>query len=258
MKRLGILFGLNYKHCSKGHLHGCINDVNEMKRLLESDFQFKCKTYTDDEDLKSTSGIGILRILYEAASISKMENLEFVWIHYSGHGSFIKDYSFNEDDGIDECIVPSDYEENGMVLDDHISSVLSHFNHKTKVICIFDCCHSGTMADVRYSWNGNEPQLENFLSSIGSKVLTISSCLDEEVSADTMSCIYHKFSGALTTCMIDVLSKKPQIPNNIFEFMTRIKKVLTIKGYKQSPKLCSSYDLTREPQFLPCQETSHN
>lgn len=256
MRRLGILFGLNYKHCSKGHLQGCINDVHDMKKLLESHFQFKCRTYTDDKDLKSTSGIGILRILYEAASISKTDNLEYVWIHYSGHGSFIKDLNFDEEDGLDECIVPSDYEENGMVVDDHIASILSHFNHKTKVICIFDCCHSGTMADVRYSWNEKEPKLENFTSSIGAKVITISSCLDEEVSVDSFSFMDRKFSGALTACMIDVLKQKTQ--NNIFDFIKALRKELTTKGYKQSPKLCSSFDLTREPAFLPDQAQSHN
>lgn len=249
MSRLGVLFGLNYKHCSKGHLQGCINDVKNVKRLLESVFLFKCKTFTDDNDLKSTSGMGILRNLYDTSSVSKKDNLEYVWIHYSGHGSFVKDFSFDEADGVDECLVPSDYEQHGMIIDDHIASILCHFNHKTKVICIFDCCHSGTIADIRYSWEGMKPTVENFTSSIGAKIITISSCLDEQVSVDSFSFIDRKFSGALTSSIIEVLSKKHT--NNIFDFMIALKKDMSSKGYKQVPKLCSSYDLTREPQFLP-------
>jgi hypothetical protein len=247
MKGIGLIFGLNYKHCAQGQLDGCINDAKLIKQFLESCLKIKCKIFTDDIDLKSTSGIGILSILYETAVLSKKNNLDFVWIHYSGHGSYVPDTNLDEDDGLDECLVPSDYETNGMVVDDHICSVLSHFNKHTKVVCVFDCCHSGTMADLKYSWDNRTPTIENFTCDIGAKIITISGCLDNQESIDTYSFFDVQYSGVLTKSIVDVLTNHPT--NDIFELMNLLKRKIKEQGAEQIPKLCSTYDIRLDPHF---------
>ena len=54
-----------------------------------------------------------------------------VWIHYSGHGSHIKDMDGDEEDGFDEVLVPLDYDKNGVISDDFINKYfISRINKK--------------------------------------------------------------------------------------------------------------------------------
>lgn len=81
-----------------------------------------------------------------------------IFFHYSGHGSQVaaKDGTATEGDGQDECLVPLDaYRNQGreywdlVIKDDWLTE---QFHDKlpdgVKCICNFDCCHSGTMADL--------------------------------------------------------------------------------------------------------------
>jgi hypothetical protein len=105
VKGKALLFGLNYAHCKEGQLSGCVNDVNEIAQYISNNIQIPVEKYTDDIDLKNTSYDGIIQKLYGLAIESYRENLEFVWIHYSGHGSYQQDRSGDEKDGLDEGLV---------------------------------------------------------------------------------------------------------------------------------------------------------
>ena len=63
-------------------------------------------------------------------------------LYYTGHGSYAKDYSGDENDERDEIIVLSDGEKNLFVLDDKIDHYLD--NIKARKLIIFDSCNSGT------------------------------------------------------------------------------------------------------------------
>lgn len=78
-------------------------------------------------------------------------NLEFVWIHFIGHG-----YSISDKDDEYECIMPADYKENGIITEEMIKHVVKYFNKNTKVTCIFDCCRSGSICDVMYNSTGSK------------------------------------------------------------------------------------------------------
>jgi hypothetical protein len=41
-------------------------------------------------------------------------------MHYSGHGGQETDYSGDEESGLDDTLVPLDYQENGQIIDDII------------------------------------------------------------------------------------------------------------------------------------------
>jgi len=47
-----------------------------------------------------------------------------VFLHYSGHGSSVPDDNGDEADGMDEVLVPLDYQQSGMIRDDHLYDIL--------------------------------------------------------------------------------------------------------------------------------------
>ena len=150
MKSSALLFGLNYAGTDSA-LNGCINDVRNVKQYLEDSLGFSdVEMFDDEQSPERTSGAGIIRSMRELVAKSWAEQLDVVWIHYSGHGTHVLDAGSDEVDGRDECVCPSDYMTGGLVSDDAISRVLRGFNPATKVVCVFDCCHSGTIADL--SW----------------------------------------------------------------------------------------------------------
>jgi hypothetical protein len=248
-----VLFGLNYKHCTSGHLDGCINDVTNISSFIKKQYNIPIDIYTDDVNLSDTSGMGIIRKLYELAIDSYKSNLEFIWIHYSGHGSYIKDRSGDEKDCFDECLVPSDYETNGLIADDYICSLFKHFNPKTRIICIFDCCHSGTIGDLRYSWEPpSRMVVENSKCTLSTKILTLSGCLDNQTSADAFNVMGdNKSAGALTACLLKVLETIPDTKLNVFLMLGALRKELKKQLFTQVPKLCTTYNIVWDKKFLP-------
>lgn len=252
MKRYALLFGLNYAHCASGELRGCINDVRLMTKFLQDELGFSVTAYTDDTARQDTSKAGILKHLKAAAARSVRDNLDVVWIHFSGHGSSMEDTTGDEDDGQDECLVPSDYETAGFIMDDDINRVFASFNPKTHVICVFDCCHSGTMADLKYGFDETgTASVENTNCKIGAKIITLSGCKDEQTSADAYGVAGQaQFTGAMTACLLEVLTDS-KAREDIFVMMQLLHKELQARKFSQRPLVGATYDLRKEPGWLP-------
>jgi uncharacterized caspase-like protein len=71
--------------------------------------------------------------------------------HFSGHGSQQKDYNGDELDGYDETLCPTDFETQGMIVDDEINAVIvKPISHGVKLHAIIDACHSGTVLDLPF------------------------------------------------------------------------------------------------------------
>lgn len=250
MASKAIMFGLNYVSCVQGRLHGCHNDVKSMSEYLSTTFQIPCQVYNDLENPQDTTGAGILNHLIKIAADSWAEDLEFVWIHYSGHGSYMQDRSGDEADGRDECLVPSDYAKVGLIPDDMICDIFKKFNPKTRVVCVFDCCHSGTIGDVKYSWCGSEKMtVENKGDNTQAKVITISGCLDSQVSMDAF--LEGRNIGALTACFLAVMKRDKGLAKDIFALVEKVTAELKARNFAQIPVLCSTYDLAHDKVVVP-------
>jgi hypothetical protein len=249
MKGKAVLFGLNYAHCQNGHLNGCINDVRNMKSFLNSTFNIPIETYTDDTDQTNTSYDGILYILNKLASESQTHELDFVWIHYSGHGYSVKDKSGNEQDGM----VPSDFEHSGIIIDDELYKTFSLFNPKTKIIFICDACHSGSILDLKYTWkSSSECAISNEYCDLKTNILLISGCRDDQTSSDTYDLLGdNKHAGALSACLLTTLKSKPEKIHNVFSLIKSVRKYLLKNGYKQIPCIKTSYDLSKNVSLFP-------
>jgi hypothetical protein len=182
---------------------------------------------------------------------------EYVWIHYSGHGSYVRDTSGDEADGKDECLVPLDFQTAGMITDDTITSLLGRFARKTtKVVCVMDSCHSGTVCDLKYRWtSATSATVDNVRAApMTARVILMSGCLDSQTSADAFGVLQKTVSGrreaggALTGCLLNVLAKSGT--KDAFEVQRGVTTQLVAGGFTQRPVLTSSFNLKKDLSLL--------
>jgi len=227
-KKSAILIGLNYPN-SYYSLKGCVNDVkNGDKYLKEHGYKSK---FLEDKDISDSYNV------LEALEELKNNDSEVVFFHYSGHGTQVKDQSNEELDGQDESV----YSKNGkLIIDDDINEVLNGFPENKTVILIFDCCHSGTIADLPYIATEDNFKLEFVKKHVKARVVCISGCEDHETSADiTERGVSY---GALSSTLYNILRNADR---NQREFTWRqlYKQLLlemSYKNYSQIPQLTAS------------------
>ncbi|KAG9141402.1 hypothetical protein Leryth_001844 [Lithospermum erythrorhizon] len=110
MAKKAVLIGCNYPG-TKAELKGCINDVHRMYKCLVERFRFSPENInvlidTDDSYTQPT-GRNIRTAL--GRLVRSAEPGDFLFVHYSGHGTRLPAETGEEDDtGYDECIVPTD------------------------------------------------------------------------------------------------------------------------------------------------------
>ena len=251
MRSKAVLFGINYVRTPEARLRGCVNDVNNMADYLKTSGGFDVvETYTDETNYHSVTGKAIINTLYRLGVESHRRRLERVWILFSGHGTSIRDYDGDECDRKDECILPSDYDTRGVITDDLIKRLLRVFHENTKVTCIFDCCHSGTIGDLKYKYVSNGKCIrDNHFVSCKANILMISGCKDDQTSADAYNVQGRRtFTGAMTSCLL--LALRNNSSTKIFKVIDNLRSFLRSKRYSQVPQLTSSFELTDETCIL--------
>ncbi len=138
-----LLIGISdYKSPAMQDLGGPINDIAKMEHLLVTRFGFPGENITKLIDAEATRR----RILTALRKIvSETSARDVIYIHYSGHGSQVKDLNGDEDDGVDETLVPHDGRTPGVadIVDDEIDAILSQLK-TDDVVIVLDSCHSGT------------------------------------------------------------------------------------------------------------------
>jgi metacaspase-1 len=138
-KRKSLHIGLNFVDPDQyggwdGQLAGCINDANDMKQVAESR-GFTAETLIDGE-----ATIGAVRDkLNEAAA--ELDDGDFFFLTYSGHGGQVPDQSGDEQDGYDETWCLYDTE----LVDDSLYGALCTFNKGVRIFVMSDSCHSETV-----------------------------------------------------------------------------------------------------------------
>jgi len=248
--RLAILsIGINYKN-QASELHGCINDSNNVLTFLRARCGANIQAVVQMTD---NTALAPTRQNIENAFkdlVAKQNQYTHMIVHYSGHGTQIRDINQDEPDGLDECIVPLDYTTAGVVTDDWLLSMfVNKLNSKMRVFILMDACHSSSMMDLKYSWNltkaGNAlyPVAARSLCKTNANVIMLSGCLDNNVSYDVYDNIYGA-SGALTSAFLQTLSKNPTIPWGTL--LWRLRSLLS--KYRQFPQLSST--INKAPAFF--------
>jgi len=168
-----LLVGINYIG-KRGELGGCINDVrNQMDQLInqfsfpEENIMLLTEDQDDDSKLPTKANIqaGFEWLLDGAAEG------DLIFFHYSGHGSQCHDTTGSEPDGKNECICPLDCIggpwPDTIILDNEIYKVFfEDLPDGVKCLCVFDCCHSATVADLQCTRDIFAPQ-----EDVGSRFL---------------------------------------------------------------------------------------
>lgn len=141
-----------------------LNDGILMCENLSKYFNYKCY-YIHDGNANMFKDI--------FANIIKQIDKDIV-IYYSGHGTQVQDLNGDEPDGRDEalCFVKRSID---LCVDDEIANIIRENNKCKKLILIADCCHSGSVWD-----------LKDVDDSIKKNITAISSCKDEQVSAQLL------------------------------------------------------------------------
>lgn len=240
-QKQALLVGINYRGTGSA-LHGCINDVQNVKKmLLTKGYTEDCIVMlTDDTEIKPTKQNIITQLQKLCAS-----DAEKLFFHYSGHGTQVPDRNHDEKDGKDEAICPLDYNRAGFIVDDQIRNILSRVPAGKKVLCVFDCCHSGTVCDLGYNIvkrkNQNIFARDNKYPDTAADIIMLSGCLDAQVSADAF--LNGQGQGALTYAFLFAIQHANV--QNYSQLYNKVLKVLKMCHFRQYPHLSSG-------KFISC------
>lgn len=140
-----LFIGINYIDNPEDRLRGCINDATNMYDLLNQHYGYAKENMvilTDDmtDPTKRPTRDNILRELQSLATHSEM--YQEIWIHYSGHGSWVNNY----DTGI---LVPCDHQTAGFIVDVELYDIIRQI--QCKAMIMIDSCNSAAVCDLE--WN---------------------------------------------------------------------------------------------------------
>lgn len=247
-KRFALLIGINYKN-QKGQLGGCINDVMDMKILLKKKFKYKeSNIIVLSDNLILPTKENILKNLSKLVVNAVKGKVKSIFFHYSGHGSQIKDKNNDENDGKDEVLCPLDYSKKGFITDDKLNSIIKLLPSNASFFGIFDCCHAGTMLDLKYNHVHGDKRtvIEKNAFKIESNVIAISGCKDNQFSADAY--IKKRFNGAMTRAFLESLKKRNYIAT-YFDILNDMRNYLKENKYSQKPQLTCSLKIDENDYF---------
>ncbi|KAG0079488.1 Ca(2+)-dependent cysteine protease [Linnemannia elongata] len=148
-RKKALLIGINY-FGDPNQLLGCINDTRDVFGFLNGYYGFRYQDtimLTDDqiyEDKRPTAA----NIRYWMKWLVKdAEPQDSLFFHYAVG---------DETDGYDEIIYPCDYLRTGIISDDEMYDLLvKELPAGVQLTALVDACHSGTMLDLPYVYNGN-------------------------------------------------------------------------------------------------------
>ncbi|KAF2674834.1 peptidase C14 [Microthyrium microscopicum] len=170
--RKALLIGINYVG-TKNELRGCHSDARNVLNFLQrwgydpSD----CVLLSDEPNVQPgsrswPSGQNILRAMDWLVRGSEGQSLFF---HYSGHGGQVQDSDGSG--GLTDTICPVDFQENGQMDSDTLHRhLVSPLPQGASLHAIFDCCHSGTVMELPYTYrtdaDGNVNLVDNIKQGI--------------------------------------------------------------------------------------------
>jgi hypothetical protein len=242
MTKRALLIGCNYTATPTAQLSGCINDIVHMRNTLIDAYGYQDSniyTLRDDDKNRLPTKANIINALIQVISMSSVSDI--LWIHYSGHGTQIRDTNADEFDRLDECIVPCNFNTVGVITDDEIFSIIR--NAKCQLMMCFDSCNSGTVCDLQYSMNYNNgflaKSMNNTRSVANSRIIMMSGCRDPQTSADAYDNVAKRGVGAFTYTLLETLRANDH-KIELLPLYTKICANLKSYGFTQIPVLSSS------------------
>ncbi|EOD32453.1 putative metacaspase protein [Emiliania huxleyi CCMP1516] len=103
------------------------------------------------------------------------------WISYSGHGAQTADTSGEEADGLDECMIPTDYQEAGLLTDDDLKEICA-FRNDSSLMVFMDCC---TILDLPFELQSTAIGPEYEYDDGNGLIFCVSAALDSQEAFET-------------------------------------------------------------------------
>ena len=247
-----LLIGINYTEIDNQQtLYGCIDDIISIRNMLIDAYDYDNDNITmlrDDYPNRLPTYYNIICGLQSL--LLESGNLDEIWIHYSGHGRQQENPESIKGTGMDDMIVPVDYETSGYITDTMLLSFIKQI--KCRAILIFDCCHSGTICDLQWSFEyvPTEPfytlrKIDNVIVE-NPNIYVFSGCKDDQNSEDVYSVFFKESIGLFTLSFIECL-RNVHHNTSILELYIDICYLLYSQGYKQTPVLSCS---TNNPDYV--------
>jgi len=243
MVKRAVLIGINYNSLPALKLRGCINDIILMRSMLIDAYGYQQKDITmlrdDGQKYDLPTRENIIQSLQKVCDMT-IETDE-LWIHYSGHGTYVRDTNNEELDGYDEVIVPLDHEENGTLLDEELKAILKKATGT--VIITQDCCNSGTGWDLPYRFvnDNNNSVIANRESDtmLNKNIYMLSGARDNQLASDSYDSDLVLNVGAFTNALIECLRSGGH-NNKFVDLKTKINTFLETNKYTQRVEFTSS------------------
>jgi hypothetical protein len=223
-----LIVGINYNG-TESQLNGCINDAYSMRDFVTIRGCDNVYLLTDKDIRPSKYNIliGLTNLLKNATPG------DVIMFYYSGHGSNIKDTNGDETDGLDEVLVSVDFQS---ISDDELNKVIkTNLRSDISLFIMCDCCHSGTMLDLKYNYNEDATTTKDI--DMSGNVYYISGCRDTQTSLETF--IENKFQGLLTNCFVNIMKDNSELLWN--DLIISLRNKLKEKSYPQLPQLSTSH-----------------
>jgi hypothetical protein len=250
--KYAILIGINYNG-TPYQLNGCINDVKDMKSLLNSKYNYSQNcilTLTDETIIKPTRN-NILNIFKRILDIARIRNhtIDTLCFVYSGHGTWSTDMNGDETDKRDERIVSSDMK---TISDDELNQQFKIFPSSTKIITLFDSCHSGTMMDCTFSYNKVNNnyirETNNRSNSNYPNWYSLSACKDTQTSQEGQVGGGGKYNGYFIRSLLNSL-KEVNYSTNYDRLMNNVQQKINQLNGTQKIVLSSNIEFNLNNSF---------
>ncbi|KAK7055676.1 mitochondrial chaperone BCS1 [Favolaschia claudopus] len=157
-KRKALLIGICYDSgaasTSQGYaaLKGPHADVAAMKKLLVSQYGYAegdvVELMDDEEGSVRPTRVNILRAIDDLVRGARKGDRFF--FHYCGHTMQVENRNNSEEDGMDECLVPLDGEENKIVDNELRRHLVEALPPGSSLVAVFDSCHSASLLDLAH------------------------------------------------------------------------------------------------------------
>jgi len=257
ISRRALMIGSKYSE-TEVPLYGCINDLNNINKFLKTREFTNIIMVSDDEPIKKPTKQIITDELTDFLKKSNETKNEILYIHFSGHG--IQRYTTNLDelDAMNELICTYEDDKTMSHISDNVLNklIVDNLAADATLYIVFDCCHSGTMLDLKYTYHDT---LQGWLQSDIIKdtdkkcghVIMLSGCCDPQTSSDaqfTDEKMKTSYQGALTFAMLHAINMVKE--TEIGKIYHKTLAYLYQNDFEQYPQLSTNRPFSVDGHFL--------
>eukprot|EP01054_Gregarina_sp_Poly1_P010875 Gregarina_sp_Poly_1__10874@NODE_847_length_5991_cov_96_588623_g612_i0_p1_GENE_NODE_847_length_5991_cov_96_588623_g612_i0NODE_847_length_5991_cov_96_588623_g612_i0_p1_ORF_typecomplete_len641_score86_79Peptidase_C14/PF00656_22/1_6e56Peptidase_C13/PF01650_18/3_6e05Raptor_N/PF14538_6/2_5e03Raptor_N/PF14538_6/0_0027_NODE_847_length_5991_cov_96_588623_g612_i024994421 len=261
-RRKALLIGITYANTA-WELEGPAEDTRRIRQLLTRVYGFPdhptslCELTDAPRDAVANSAIyvptreNMLKAFDWLTQNAQAGDVLF--FHYSGHGGQTPatDGMEYEVDGLDETIMPVDFQSAGELRDDDLNKYLvQRIRNGVKLVVLMDCCHSGTGLDLPWTCDisvSSQWKKQRVKFEARGDISLIAGCRADQTSADVRFGRDHS-GGAMTMAFLSAICVKP-FRHTYLSLLAQMNRSLKGRGFQQKVQLSGSVPFSLQRRF---------